>query len=199
MQLVVRGKDRMGRVTTKASLEFGYADAVGLGVMARICGVAKKTVSRKQKLCGMVYWSWQALFLGRLCQEFCANPPSIFVCRVGWDETGELLRFKCRTGERSAPVSSSKWEVMIIRFTIMWCFTDDPDEKPCVLHIMCPPLGLTSVTAPQLWYALRCHPWTRPIIFAIYKLMAQATHFRFMLFETDDASNNQKVEAQILQ
>ena len=41
--------------------------------------------------------------------------------------------------------------------------------------------------------------WTRPIIFDIYKLMAQTTHFSFMLFETDDASNNQKVEAQLIQ
>ena len=120
------------------------------------------------------------------------TPPKDFTVEPIWDETLERLPFNVdKIGTIKAKVESF---VLIMACQIVWKEGDEPE----VLHLLIPPIPLSTTSADSIWNGMRCHAMSRPVWRFILRMMELST-YKFAFPCTDAASGNRKVHCYMLQ
>ena len=159
-------------------LDVGFSTSRKIMDLAIQHQVHKQTILRATWFCCAMFLQMQLLLLGLLMWRAAMTKPVFVMARLAFDETGMRLRM-AEPGMSDAQ-ASNVWQIMCARMVIHAAWANAQGGLDVYrAQVVFPPLLVVSVSAANMWYALRCHPHCVRIWVAVQFLLAKADFSAF--------------------
>ena len=187
--VVVESKGSRMSLDNDQMLDIAYSDRFSLRALGEIHEVSKPTLHRCALLLATAFLYFQLFRLDSILASCLEHAPEIAIEHMSWDETGERLTM-ILSGGGTASQQTSVRQVMVCRILLVWGSLATGIHR---MYIVVPPIQLPTVSAECLYNALFFNTFTRGIHQRLQKILATATTFKTILYETDAASGNDKL------